>query len=121
MGITGVGADNRTECLRESPADQMATVKLCGRKPMTVWEVAARLGDDHAERTSTILERLTANGTLARFRVGLSDYYATPKEALTGHGPGSGTIITNSLKNVLLGCRYRMARHQRQSPGVIAL
>jgi len=113
MGIAGVRAEEGIECLRESPADQMTTVMLCGRKPMTVWEIAARLGDNRAERTSSILERLTAEGTLVRFRVGLSDYYATPKEALTGHGPGSGTIVTDSLKNLLLGRRYRVARHQR--------
>ncbi len=113
MGIAGVRAKDESECLRENPADRTITVMLCERKPVTIREVAARLGDNHAERTSAVLERLTANGTLARFRAGLSDYYATPKEALTGHGPGSRTVITDSLKNLLLGCRYRWVRHQR--------
>ena len=113
MGITSVRAEDGIECLRENPADQMTAVMLCERKPVTIREVAARLGDNRAERTLAVLERLTANGTLVRFRVGLSDYYATPKEALTGHGPGSGTVITDSLKNLLPGCRYRRVRHQR--------
>ncbi|MBL7165074.1 MAG: hypothetical protein ISS55_01155 [Dehalococcoidales bacterium] len=121
MGIAGVHAEDGIECLRENPADRTTTVMLCERKPVTIWEIAARLGDNRTERTSAVLERLTADGTLVRFRVGLSDYYATPKEALTGDGPGSGTVITDSLKNLLLGYRYRRVRHQRQNPGVTAL
>ena len=113
MGIAGVRAEDGIECPRENPADRTTTVMLCERKPVTIWEVAARLGDNRAERTSAVLERLIANGTLVRFRVGLSDYYTTPKEALTGHGPGSGTVITDSLKNLLLGCRYRRVRRQQ--------
>ena len=75
---------------------------LCEQKPMTIRGFAARLGDRRTERASAILERLTANGTLARFRAGLSEYYAVPKEALTGDGPGKGTIIADSVRNILL-------------------
>lgn len=113
MGITSVRAEDGIEGLRENPADRTTTVMLCERNPVTIREIAARLGDNRAERTSAILERLIANGTLVRFRVGLSDYYTTPKEALTGHGPGSGTVITDSLKNLLPGCRYRRVRRQQ--------
>ena len=91
-------------------ADHTAAVMLCEQKPMTIRGFAARLGDRRTERASAILERLTANGTLARFRAGLSEYYAVPKEALTGDGPGKGTIIADSVRNILLECRYLLAR-----------
>jgi hypothetical protein len=111
MEIAGSGADSGIGCLRKSRTNQTITWIPCWRKPMTIREVAARLGDVHAEQISTILEGLTANGALAGFRLCLSNYYATSMEALAGRGSSSGTIITNSLKNMLLGCRYRMARH----------
>jgi len=82
--------------------EHTAALMLCERKPMTIRDVAGRLGDRRTERVSAILERLTENGTLARFRAGLSEYYAVPEEALTGDGPGAGTIIADSVRNVLL-------------------
>jgi len=89
----------------------MATVQFCERKPVTIWQIAAELGDRRADRASAILDGLTANGALARFRAGLSDYYALPREALTGHGPGPATVLADSVKGLVLTCRSRAARH----------
>lgn len=121
MKIVDTDYTRRDKSPREVREDQTAAVMLCERKPMTVREVAAGLGDLHTERTAAILNRLTANGTLARFRAGLSEYYAAPKEALTGDGPGAGTILADSFRNVMLGCRYRLVKQRRQSTEVTAL
>ena len=94
----------------EVNVDHTVTVMLCEQRPVTIRDVAARLGDRRTERASAILERLTANGTLARFKAGLSEYFAVPKEALIGDGPSKGTIIADSVRNVLLECRYRLAK-----------
>ena len=80
------------------------------RKPMTIRNIAARLGDRHTGRVSAVLERLIADGKLARFRAGFSEYYALPEEALTGDGLRTRTIITDSVRNILLECRYRFAK-----------
>ena len=110
MRTASVRGHDRIGSLREVSADQLATVRLCERKPVTLWQVASELGDDRAERASVILQELMADGTLARYRAGLSDYYAAPREALTGHGPGPAAVLVDSLRSLVLACRYRGAR-----------
>ena len=99
----------------------MATVRLCERKPVTLWQVAAELGEDRAERASVILEGLMANGALARYRAGLSDYYAAPREALTGHGPSPAAVLVDSLRSLVLGRRSQVTKHLPQNTGVTGL
>ncbi len=114
-GNDGIGA------LREVSADQLVTVRLCERKPVTLWQVAAELGEDRAKRASVIVEGLMANGALARYRAGLSDYYAAPREALTGHGPSPTAVLVDSMRSLVLGCRSRVVKHPSQSTGVTGL
>jgi len=77
-------------------------------KPVTAWEVAVGTGSGRTEQVSSILDRLTDRGDLARFRAGFIDYYALPKAALTGAEPAPGTIIADSLKSLFLSLRYRV-------------
>ena len=77
-------------------------------KPVTVWEVAAKLGKGHTDQAPTILNRLASQGVLAKFRVGFNHYYAFPNVALIGEKPTLGTVTTDSLKNLLLNLRYRI-------------
>ena len=111
MRTASVRGHDRIGALREVSADQLATVRLCERKPATLWQVATELGDDRAERASVILQELMADGTLARYRAGLSDYYAAPREALTGHGPGPAAVLTDSVRSLVLTCRSRVTMY----------
>ena len=117
MRTAGARGHDGTGALREVSEDQLTTVRLCERKPVTVWRVAAALGDDRGERASAILDVLTATGALARFRAGLSDYYAPPREALTGHGPGPAAVLADSVKGLVLTCRSRVTRHRASTTG----
>lgn len=110
MSVASIRHNGRTRTLREVSAEQWIAETLRSRRPVTRWEVASELGDSRAERASVILDRLTANGTLARFRAGLSDYYAAPGAALIGQGPGMGTVLQDSLKSLMLGCRFGVTR-----------
>ena len=92
-------------------ADELATIILYQGKPVTAWELAAKLGDGYAGQASVILDGLTAEGILARFRAGFNNYYALPRVAFTEKEPTLGAIVSDSLKSLLLGCRYRVARH----------
>jgi hypothetical protein len=83
---------------------------LRGEHPMTLWAVAARLGDSYGERALSVIEELTAAGKLARFRAGLTEYYASPRVALTGSGPSLGTVIADSVTGLILRNRRRLAR-----------
>ena len=105
---------------RDFSVNELMTLTLCERKPATVWEVALLLGDSHAERALTVLSRLTAKGVLARFRIGLGHYYASPKVALTAKGPSLRAVVSDLLKNVFFGCRNRVARSMPQRPGATA-
>lgn len=91
--------------------DEQVILGICQRKPITIWEVAAKMGGNNVRQASALLEGLTANGTLAKFKVGFNDYYASPKVALTRRGPTFRTVVSDSLKNLLLGFRYKVARH----------
>lgn len=121
MSVANIRCNSRTRSLREVSAEQLTAVTLSERKPVTLWEVASKPGDGRAERASAILDRLTTNGTLARFRADLGDCYAAPKEALIGRGPGMGTVTQDSLKSLMLGCRFGVTRYLRRSPGVTGL
>lgn len=89
------------------------TAMLLTEHPMTFWGVAARLGDSHGERAWSAIEELTAAGKLARFRAGLTEYYASPLVALTGSGPSLGTVIADSVTGLVLRNRRRLARRSR--------
>ena len=80
-------------------------------KPITAWEVIANLGGSHVERISAILDGLTAEGVLARFRAGLNNYYALPRVALTGEEHTPKAAISDSLKSLFLSCQDKMLRH----------
>ena len=96
---------------RQFSVDELVILGLCERKPVTVWEVAAKLGNNCVGQASAVLDGLAVDGTLARFGVGFRDYYAPPKVALTGRGPSLGTVVSDSLKNLLLGFLGKVSRH----------
>jgi hypothetical protein len=77
-------------------------------KPVTVWEVAARSRERYIKQTTAILDELTTERCLAKFRVGFNDYYALPKAALTMDKPDLITVISDSLKSLLLTLRYKL-------------
>lgn len=91
--------------------DKLATIILYQGKPVTAWEVVAKLGNGYAGQASAILDRLTAEGILARFRAGFNNYYASPRVAFTEKGPNLRAIVSDSLKSLLLNCRYKVARY----------
>ncbi len=82
---------------------------LEGGKVVTAWRLAAKLGNGSVGQVSVILDRLTDEGVLARFRAGLNNYYALPKVALTGAEPNLRAVVSDSLRSLLLSRRYRMA------------
>ena len=89
-------------------ANELVKTILSQGKPVTAWEVAARLGEDCDEQVLTTLDELTAVGILVRFRAGLNHYYASPKVALTEEEPLLRNIMSDSLKSLLLLWRYRV-------------
>ena len=91
--------------------DERVTLGICERKPITAWEVAAKMGCDNIRQVSAMLEGLTTDGTLAKFKVGFSDYYALPQVALTRHGPTFRAVVSDLLKSLLIGFRYKVAKH----------
>ena len=103
--------DDEVRTIRGLLVDELATIILHEGTPVTVWEVAAELGDGYTEQASAILDGLTTKVILARFRVGCNNYYAPPTLALTEKGPTLKAIISNSLKGLFLSCRYKLARH----------
>ncbi len=102
-----IRTDNKTDDLRELIKDEIVAMRHCAEKPTTAWEFAVSLGDHNLERASTILRRLNTEGTLARFQAGLNHYYGSPKIVLTAAPPALGKIISDSLKGLLLNCRYK--------------
>lgn len=90
--------------------DARVRALLKEEKPVTAWEVAAKLGAGYIKQVSAVLDRLTTEGSLARFRAGFNNYYALPRVALTGKEPTLITIISDSLKGLFLGCRYEVMR-----------
>lgn len=103
--------DTSSCIIQKLSVDEQVKTLLDGGKPVTVWEVVAKSGNGYAEQVSAILEGLTDKGTLARFRLGFNNYYASPKVALTGEEPTPIATMTDSLKNLLLSCRYKASRH----------
>ncbi len=93
---------------RHLALDELVAAIVRDGKPVTVWQAAMRLGDGFAGQVSSAFHELTAEGTLAEFRVGFINYYAPPRVALTGKGPTLGTIILDSLKGPFLSCKYRL-------------
>jgi len=89
-------------------ANELVKTILSQGKPVTAWEVAARLGENCDEQVLTILDELTAVGILVRFRAGLNHYYASPKVALTEEEPLLRNIMSDSLKSLLLLWRYKV-------------
>ncbi len=94
---------------------EMMTVMLCQRRPATTWEVVAQLGDSGVARVSAVLKGLTGTGTLVKFRVGLTQYYASPAVALTGHAPPPRTVLSDLFKNLFISWRSRVTKHQASS------
>ena len=90
------------------PVDELLTTILSQGKPVTAQEVTAKLGDASIEQVSATLDELADKGTLVKFRAGLSDYYATPKVALTEQEPALRAVMSDSLKSLLLIWRYRV-------------
>jgi len=107
---TSALANDKAGSSRDPLADKLVTIILYKRKPVTVWEVTAKLGDGYAEQASVILDGLTAEGVLARFRADLNNYYAPPKVALTRQEPTLGTVISDSLKSLFLSRQYKSMR-----------
>jgi len=102
-------ANNESGSLRDFLTEEVVTTILCEGKPVTVWEVAARLGDDYTGQAAAILDKLAADGVLSRFRFGFNEYYAPPEVALTREELITArTLISNSLKGLLLSCRYKL-------------
>ncbi len=121
--MTTIGLANASETgavtLRDADAlhlgdgESTATAMLLREHPMTFWGVATRLGDSQGERALSLIKELTAAGKLARFRAGLTEYYAAPLVALTGSGPSLGTVIADSVTGLVLRNRRRLARRSQ--------
>ena len=93
---------------RRLSLDELVTTVIYEGKPVTVWQAAMRLGDGFVEQVSATFDERTAEGTLAKFRVGFINYYAPPRVALTEKGPALRAIILDSLKIPFLSCRYKV-------------
>ncbi len=87
--------------------DSQLESMLHSGKPVTVWKIAAKLGNDHTEQISATLDRLTTEGTLSRFRVGLNYYYAPLKVALTVREPTLKSALSDSVKDLFVKLRYK--------------
>ncbi len=72
--------------------------------------IAARLDDSHGDQALSPIEELTTAGKSARFRADLPEYYAAPLVALTGYGSSLATVITDSVTDLVLRNRRRLAR-----------
>ncbi len=98
------------EVTRIPSVDDQVKSLFYGEKPLTAWEVATKLRNGHTKQVSAILDGLTAEGILARFGAGFNKYYASPKVALTVEEPTLKTIISDSVKNLFLAPRCKVAR-----------
>lgn len=104
-----------TDAVHCGDGESTLTAMLREERPITLWAVAARLGDSGGERALSAIEELTAAGKLARFRAGLMEYYASPRVALTGSGPSLGTVIADSVTGLILRNRRRLVRRSSSS------
>ncbi len=110
---TAADASGDPHAAHSGDRESTMTALLREERPMTLWGVAVRLGDSRGERALSVIEELTAAGKLARFRAGLTEYYASPRVALTGSGPSLGTVIADSVTGLVLRNRRRLARRTR--------
>jgi hypothetical protein len=67
--------------------DMLKSIVLGSRKPLTVQEVATKVGDEfrslkHTTHASTILNSLVGKGVIGRFKLGYNYYFTSPKEAV---------------------------------------
>jgi hypothetical protein len=89
----------------DKPIDNVLAQKvrtiLLNEKPLTVREITRRLDKREEQHITGILDEMTTHGIIARFRAGLSQYYASPRVALTEENPKLGTIISDSLKSLI--------------------
>ena len=99
---------NSTKSASKPFISEVTEILLSVAKPMTVWEVTSRLGDDYAKQVAAVLDELTTAGILVRFRAGLNNYYATPEVALTEEEPQLRNIMSDSLKSLLMLWRYKV-------------
>jgi len=72
------------------------------RKPLTSWEIAMRLGEKPYQHIGVLLDRLTEEGKLAKFRIGTNRYYAIPSMALTDPAPTTGTVVADSFRGAFI-------------------
>jgi len=72
------------------------------RRPLTSWEIAMRLGEQPYRRIGVLLDKLTEEGKLAKFRVGTNCYYAVPSVAFTYQTPAAGTVFADSVKGIFI-------------------
>ena len=105
-----VGPEREVGAVEILPADEQVRSLFAKEKPLTVWDVATKLGNDYVETPSSVLDRFTEEGILGRFRVGFNTYYALPLVALTGKGPTLKAVISDTMKNLFLTLRDRMTR-----------
>lgn len=96
----------RQDCIEEKVDGQVKSLFDEG-KPLTVWKVTAKSGGSYTERIAVVLDRLTTEGILAKFRAGFNNYYALPKVALTGEEPALRTLISDSMKNWFPSLRHK--------------
>jgi DNA-binding transcriptional ArsR family regulator len=78
------------------------------QKPLTSWDVATRIGEPY-QHISVLLDKLTEEGKLAKFRIGTNRYYAVPKVALTETLPKTGTVLADSFRGAFVTACLRIA------------
>jgi len=67
--------------------EAVRSLVLGGRKPLTVQEVADKIGDEyrslkHTTHASAMLNSLVSKGILGKFKLGYNFYFTSPKEAV---------------------------------------
>lgn len=102
--------DDKVGSIWDLLVNEQVKIIIYEGKPVTACEVAAKLGERYTEQASAILDELTTERSLAKFRAGFNDYYASPKVALTEKEPNLKTVISDSLKSLLLTLRYKSMR-----------
>lgn len=65
----------------------LRSIVLGAKKPLTVQEVSAQVGDGfrslkHVSHASTVLNSLVSKGVLGKFKFGYNYYFTSPKEAI---------------------------------------
>jgi len=65
----------------------LRSIVLGAKKPLTVQEVSAHVGDGfrslkHVSHASTVLNALVSKGVLGKFKFGYNYYFTSPKEAV---------------------------------------